>query len=28
MYVYLTAAVLVILLFSMLATPLIPLFNG
>jgi uncharacterized membrane protein len=28
MYVYLTAAVLVILLFSMLATPWIPLFNG
>jgi len=28
MYVYLTAAVLAILLFSMLATPLIPLFNG
>ncbi|TMH96317.1 DUF1634 domain-containing protein [Candidatus Bathyarchaeota archaeon] len=27
-YVYLTAAVLAILLFSMLATPLIPLFNG
>jgi uncharacterized membrane protein len=28
MYVYLTAAVLAILLFSMLATPLIPIFNG
>jgi len=28
MYVYLTAAVLAILLFSLLATPLIPLFNG
>jgi len=28
MYVYLTAAVLAILLFSILATPLIPLFNG
>ena len=28
MFVYLTAAVLAILLFSMLATPLIPLFNG
>ncbi len=28
LYVYLTAAVLAILLFSMLATPLIPLFNG
>jgi uncharacterized membrane protein len=28
MYVYLTAAVLAILLFSMLATSLIPLFNG
>jgi uncharacterized membrane protein len=28
MFVYLTAAVLVILLFSMLATPLIPLFSG
>jgi uncharacterized membrane protein len=27
-FVYLTAAVLVILLFSMLATPLIPLFSG
>jgi len=27
-FVYLTAAVLAILLFSMLATPLIPLFNG
>jgi uncharacterized membrane protein len=28
MFVYLTAAVLVILLFSILVTPLIPLFNG
>ena len=28
MFVYLTAAVLAILLFSILATPLIPLFNG
>jgi uncharacterized membrane protein len=28
MFVYLTAAVLAILLFSMLATPMIPLFNG
>ncbi|TMI21345.1 DUF1634 domain-containing protein [Candidatus Bathyarchaeota archaeon] len=28
MFVYLTATVLAILLFSMLATPLIPLFNG
>ena len=28
MYVYLTATVLAILLFSILATPLIPLFNG
>jgi uncharacterized membrane protein len=28
MFIYLTAAVLAILLFSMLATPLIPLFNG
>lgn len=28
LYVYITATVLVILLFSMLATPLIPLFNG
>lgn len=28
MYVYLTAAVLIILLFSMLVTPLIPLFKG
>jgi uncharacterized membrane protein len=28
LYVYLTGAVLVILLFSILATPLIPLFNG
>jgi len=28
MFVYLTAAVLLILLFSMLATPLIPFFNG
>ena len=27
-FVYLTATVLAILLFSMLATPLIPLFNG
>ena len=27
-FVYLTAAVLAILLFSILATPLIPLFNG
>ena len=27
-YVYITAAVLAILLFSMLVTPLIPLFNG
>jgi uncharacterized membrane protein len=27
-FVYLTGAVLAILLFSMLATPLIPLFNG
>jgi uncharacterized membrane protein len=27
-FVYLTAAVLLILLFSILATPLIPLFNG
>ena len=28
LYVYITAFVLVILLFSMLVTPLIPLFNG
>jgi uncharacterized membrane protein len=28
MFVYLTATVLAILLFSMLVTPLIPLFNG
>jgi uncharacterized membrane protein len=27
-YVYITASVLMILLFSMLVTPLIPLFNG
>jgi uncharacterized membrane protein len=27
-FIYLTAAVLAILLFSILATPLIPLFNG
>jgi uncharacterized membrane protein len=28
LYVYITASVLMILLFSMLVTPLIPLFNG
>lgn len=28
LYVYITASVLVILLFSMLVTPMIPLFNG
>jgi uncharacterized membrane protein len=28
LYVYITASVLIILLFSMLVTPLIPLFNG